>query len=316
MSDDSPKKFDRIIAILIQLQSKKIVKAQELADRFQVSLRTIYRDIRTLEQAGVPLYGEAGLGYSLVEGYRLPPVMFTRAEATSFIAAEKLMQKFTDEQLRRDYDSALFKLKAVLNAEEKERVEQLAHRVFVRPGRLSEPSKAPNALAEILKNIARKTKVELLYEAVNAAPVSRLIEPVGIFHDNHHWYILGFCYLRNDYRQFRTDRIHNITGTDRPFKRVHEPLETYLDKPSDADSIKIRVEKAVIPYIIQDAYSYGLVNQTASEDGVEMEFMCRDTEHGFARWFLMFSDHAEIVSPEALKNRVRELLKTALARFT
>src|SRR5699024_8506905 len=99
MKLDAPKRFDRIVAILIQLQSKKVIKAQELADRFQVSLRTIYRDIRSLETAGVPLYGEAGTGYSLMEGYRLPPVMFTREEAGSFVAAEKLMQHFTDKNL-------------------------------------------------------------------------------------------------------------------------------------------------------------------------------------------------------------------------
>ena len=94
MSLDTVKRFDRIVAILIQLQSKRIVKAQELADRFEVSLRTIYRDIRTLEASGVPIISEAGVGYSIMEGYRLPPVMFTREEVGSFVAAEKLMQKF------------------------------------------------------------------------------------------------------------------------------------------------------------------------------------------------------------------------------
>ena len=81
-------RFDRITAILIQLQAKRSVKGQEMADRFGVSLRTVYRDLRTLEQAGVPLCGEAGVGYSLAEGYRLPPVMFTREEATALLTAK------------------------------------------------------------------------------------------------------------------------------------------------------------------------------------------------------------------------------------
>src|SRR6218665_238143 len=99
MSDDSLKKLNRIVAILTHLQSARTVTAQELADRFDVSLRTIYRDIRTLEESGVPVVGEAGQGYSIMEGYRLPPVMFTREEAGSFITAEKLMQNLTDETL-------------------------------------------------------------------------------------------------------------------------------------------------------------------------------------------------------------------------
>src|SRR5690606_28580630 len=119
MYDESPKRFDRIIAILIQLQSKKIVRAQDLAERFGVSLRTVYRDIRTLEISGVPIYSEAGIGYSLMDGYRLPPVMFTREEASSFIAAEKLMQQFSDKELGEHYASAMFKLKAVLKSADK-----------------------------------------------------------------------------------------------------------------------------------------------------------------------------------------------------
>src|SRR5690606_32155840 len=107
MHDQAPKKFDRTVAILIQLQSKKTVKAQDLADRFGVSIRTIYRDIRTLESSGVPIYSEAGVGYSLVDGYRLPPVMFSKEEAVSFITAEKLMQHFTDNNLKKHFQSAL-----------------------------------------------------------------------------------------------------------------------------------------------------------------------------------------------------------------
>ena len=78
MASEIKKRFDRIVEILIQLQSRRLVRAQDLADHFQVSLRTIYRDIKSLEQAGVPLIGEAGLGYSLVDGYRLPPVSFSK----------------------------------------------------------------------------------------------------------------------------------------------------------------------------------------------------------------------------------------------
>src|SRR6478735_3963073 len=121
-------RFDRITAILIQLQSKKIVKAQDLASRFDISLRTVYRDIRSLEEAGVPLYGEAGVGYSLVDGYRLPPVMFTREEAMSFVTAEKFMEQFTDASTKSSYQSAMYKMKAVLRSDEKELVENIEDR--------------------------------------------------------------------------------------------------------------------------------------------------------------------------------------------
>lgn len=103
MIQEELNRFDRTLAILILLQSKKLVKASQLSDRFGVSLRTIYRDIRSLEAAGVPILGEAGVGYSIMEGYRLPPVMFTREEAGSFVAAEMLMRKFTERSTRRAF---------------------------------------------------------------------------------------------------------------------------------------------------------------------------------------------------------------------
>jgi len=312
MLDESPKRFDRIIAILIQLQSKKIVKAQELADRFEVSLRTIYRDIRTLEASGVPIYGEAGIGYSLVDGYRLPPVMFTREEASSFIAAEKLMQKFIDKELGQHYQSAMFKLKSVLQNSDKDWVSSIESNVLIQPtmGNLFNEN-VPNAMAILFKSIADKTQVKLNYQAFEAETSSeRTIEPVGIFHDHNNWYVLGFCHLRNDYRQFRTDRMEGIQKTDLPFTREHQPLETFLDKENTCPTTKVRllVDKKISKFLASEKKYHGFVAQKNVGDLVEMTFLSRDIENGFSRWFLMFGDYATIVEPDRLKERVLELM--------
>ena len=124
-------RFDRITAILVQLQSKKIVTAQEIADRFEISLRTVYRDIRSLEEAGVPILSEAGIGYSMMDGYRLPPIIFSKEEAFSFVTAGKLMDKFSDYSTNKDYQSALFKVKAVLRNSEKESIAKVDESISV-----------------------------------------------------------------------------------------------------------------------------------------------------------------------------------------
>src|ERR1700720_1726919 len=116
-------RLDRLTAILIQLQSKRVVTAQEIAERFNVSLRTVYRDIRTLEEGGIPLTGEAGVGYSIMDGYRLPPVMFTKEEATAFLTAEKLIEKLTDPLSDENYKSAMYKIRSVLRVAEKDFLE-------------------------------------------------------------------------------------------------------------------------------------------------------------------------------------------------
>lgn len=320
MLDESPKRFDRIIAILIQLQSKKIVKAQELADRFEVSLRTIYRDIRTLEASGVPIYGEAGVGYSLVDGYRLPPVMFTREEASSFIAAEKLMQKFIDKELGQHYQSAMFKLKSVLQNSDKDWVSNIESNVLIQPtmGNLFNEN-VPNAMAILFKSIADKTQVKLNYQAFEAETSSeRTIEPVGIFHDHNNWYVLGFCHLRNDYRQFRADRIEGIQKTDLAFTKEHQPLETFLDKENTCPTTKVRllVDKKISKFLASEKKYHGFVAQKNVGDLVEMTFLSRDIENGFARWFLMFGDYATIIEPEQLKERVLELMEVYKNKLT
>jgi predicted DNA-binding transcriptional regulator YafY len=318
MYDESPKRFDRIVAILIQLQSKKIVRAQDLADRFDVSLRTIYRDIRTLEVSGVPIYSEAGIGYSLMDGYRLPPVMFTREEASSFIAAEKLMQQFPDKELGEHYASAMFKLKAVLKSADKDLVSDIGNNVLMRNTSDQLNQKAPNALAQIFRSIGEKKQVILMYEAIAAdAPSQRTIEPVGVFHENQSWYIYGYCLLRSDYRQFRTDRIHDIQLTDEPFTVSHDALEKYLveRKAENLTTVKILVDKYIAKYLKYDRKHYGFVSEKECDGQIEMTFLSRDTDNGFARWFMMFPDCATIIEPLSLKNRIQELLEAGIAQL-
>lgn len=312
MIDESPKRFDRIVAILIQLQSKKIVKAQEMADRFDVSLRTIYRDIRTLEASGVPIYSEAGVGYGLVDGYRLPPVMFTREEAGSFIAAEKLMQKFTDTTLGNHYASAMYKLKSVLRSTDKDWVSTIESKVVMQPTQRLFNDKVPNALTILFESIAERKQVGLFYQAFDAEEITeRAIEPVGLFHDNNFWYVFGYCHLRKDYRQFRTDRIQEIKRTETSFLSEHKPLESYLKKDKNTATTKVRIliNKKKAKYLFDERKYHGFVSEKEIGNQIEMTFMCSDIEEGFPRWYLMFGDVAQIIEPEILKDKVLALLE-------
>ncbi|HZB12127.1 MAG TPA: HTH domain-containing protein, partial [Chryseolinea sp.] len=104
-------RIDRLTAILIQMQTKRVVKAEEIADRFEISLRTVYRDVKALMEAGVPIGSEAGKGYFIVDGYHLPPVMFTQEEGSAMLFAGKLVEKMTDKSIRKEFESALLKIK-------------------------------------------------------------------------------------------------------------------------------------------------------------------------------------------------------------
>jgi len=313
MLDETPKRFDRIVSILIQLQSKKIVKAQELAHRFEVSLRTIYRDIRTLEASGVPIYSEAGVGYALMEGYRLPPVMFTREEVSSFIAAEKLMQKFTDPTLGTHYASAMFKLKSVLRSTDKDYLSNIESRVVMQTAEPLFGDNSPNTLAVLFESIAEKKQILLSYKTFDKEETTqRNIEPVGVFHDHNCWYFLGYCHLRRDYRQFRTDRILEIKKTELDFSIEHDSLETYLNKTEKTiptTKVRILVEKKIAKYLAFERKYHGFVSEKEVDGQIEMTFMCTNIDNGFPRWFLMFGDYATILEPEKLKGITLDLLE-------
>src|SRR6187551_2368972 len=121
----SMNRIDRLTAILIHLQTKRVVKADEIAKRFEISLRTVYRDVKSLMEAGVPVGSEAGKGYFIVDGFHLPPVMFTQEEASAMLMASKLVEKMTDKSIQRTFESALMKIKSVLHDNQKDHLENL-----------------------------------------------------------------------------------------------------------------------------------------------------------------------------------------------
>ncbi|WP_346238584.1 YafY family protein [Niabella insulamsoli] len=309
--DDSPKKFDRVVAILIQLQSKRIVKAQDLAERFKVSLRTIYRDIKTLENSGVPISSEAGVGYSIVEGYKLPPVMFTKEEAASFIAAEKLMQHFSDKSVGSSFQSAIFKIKSVLRWADKDWIDALDERILVQPKSNLFNKDVPNALEILMNGIVNKKQVQMLYHSFDAhEPVKRVIEPIGLYHEKEYWYLVAYCHLRKDHRNFRSDRILQITALESSFALQHKELSFYLQKPEERDfkTIKISMDSAYVKYIKQSRMLYGFVSEKIVGDQTEMVFRyCEDYEY-FIRWFIMLADKSDIIEPESARLRLAELL--------
>lgn len=311
-------RIDRISAILIQLQSRRVVKAGDIAGRFGISLRTVYRDIRTLEEAGIPLIGEAGVGYSIMDGYRLPPVMFTREEAAAFLTAEKLMEKLTDPLSDEHYKSAMYKVRSVLRMAEKDFLENIDGRIEVVKGRRTQGARLDlNPLQLILKAIAQKNVIAIHYLAGQTREKSdRFIEPIGVFYLDGYWHLIAWCRLRNDYRDFRLDRIADIALTDEHFKTLHPNLKEFIDRSAEEKNLQtivIRVEKKVPGFIDEQKYYNGFVSEQEVDGMIEMTFLTAYIE-GFARWWMMYGDMAQLIKPESLRERIKELCSTILQK--
>jgi predicted DNA-binding transcriptional regulator YafY len=315
-------RFDRITALLIQLQARRVVKGPDLAQRFGVSLRTIYRDLRTLEEAGVPICGEAGVGYSLAEGYRLPPVMFSREEATALLTAEKLAARLADEHTARTTQEAMDKLRAVLRRPDRDYVEALSSRIRILNPRRHQPAPpqppAAGTHQPLLDAIARQRVVRLDYRAgYQGTPSRRDVEPIGIYFGQY-WHVVAFCRLRQEFRDFRLDRVVGLQLLDEEFAPRPETLQTYwaqLAAERKSEVVTVQFGPEGLPHAAENKHYSGWTHERPLPDGwVEMTLLPGCLER-LSRWLLLFAGQVRVVAPLALRQQVRALAREAFDFF-
>jgi predicted DNA-binding transcriptional regulator YafY len=313
-------RLDRLTSILIHLQSKKIVTAHELADRFNISKRTVYRDIRSLEEAGIPIGSEIGVGYFIVESYHLPPVGFSKEEASALLIANKLTEKLTDKSLQENLNSALYKIRSILNVSEKEFIENIDQHIEVFSSSAIQKSNIPPKILDtILKGIDKKLALELVYNSSSKnQDTCRIVEPVGICHYSFNWHLIAFCKLRNDFRDFRIDRIKKISLTDNKFTIENKPsISDYFNTiTSDNDVFLVRLtfDKNIIPEISQAKYYYGFIDEKELGDKIEMTFLSNSEEY-ICKWILTLLDQVEIIEPLSLKVTISDMMKKLQKKY-
>ncbi|MDT7832832.1 YafY family protein [Flavobacteriaceae bacterium S356] len=222
--------LSRLISILTLLKSKRILTSTELAEKYDVSVRTIYRDIRKLEEAGVPIVTIEGRGYSLMDGYSVAPVQFTEKQANALITAEHLVKQTKDASFVEDFDEALTKIKSVFRSSIQEKSERLSDKILVIDDYWYdlEPINS-NALSEIQLAITNFNYVEINYTKVNDTERSfRKIEPCAMYSTNQKWILIAWCHLRNDFRAFRIDRIQHFKILPEKFEDRKFNLQEYF----------------------------------------------------------------------------------------
>ena len=220
-------RIDRLFSILTFLQSKKYVAAEKIAEKFNLSIRTVYRDIKALNESGVPVSFEQGRGYFIVNGYFLPPVSFTSEEANALLLMEAVVNGFSDRSIQKNYSSALNKVKNVLQATQQEKLETLSSRI-----RLQVPecmTLQVSYLSVLQEAITGRTMIQIAYLNKLQEPSVRKVEPIGLIFYALAWHLIAWCHKRNGYRDFKVARIQKLTNTDTPFiHRKHISLDSYM----------------------------------------------------------------------------------------
>tara|TARA_B100000809_G_C15111924_1_gene520933 strand:- start:1066 stop:1764 length:699 start_codon:yes stop_codon:yes gene_type:complete len=227
MEEIEKPRLSRLTAIITQLQSKKLITARYLAEKHNVSIRTIYRDINTLEKSGIPIITEEGKGYSLMEGYQLPPVLFTESEANALITAEQLVLRNKDQSFIDNYSSAITKIRSVLKHSEKGKADLLADRIYFKENYKVE--KTSNYLMQIQSSITSFQLLEIEYLSLSNQLTKRQIEPFALYSNKGNWLLIAYCKLRNNFRAFRIDLIQQLTLLDVMFSPHDMTIEQYFD---------------------------------------------------------------------------------------
>lgn len=309
-------RIDRLNALLIHLQGKPRVPIRELEERFEVGRRTIFRDIRSLIDSGVPIGGDAGEGYFIVEGYHLPPVVFNKEEATAILMGAKFIERSADPHTIQAFEKAMYKIKSVLKFSDKEFLDNLEDRISIRPS--PTPNPTPDShIEEIQQAIATNRLIDITYYSqYNDSTTKRQVEPLGMVFYSRRWHLIAHCRLRNDLRDFRADRIEKVHVLAETIDPSQHP--NYLDflnealLGTDAKEATIICSAMVTRFMGEQKYYQGFVEETKLEDGrFEMKFITPYYDY-FARWLMMYGKEVEIVSPSELQGRAATLAQELL----
>lgn len=213
------------MGILTVLQSRKFVTAEKLSDKFGISIRTVYRDVKALGEVGIPVSFEPNKGYFIVQGYFLPPISFSSEEANALVLMASLADRFGDSSIARHGNAALDKIRALLHSTEKESAQNLDDRI-----RVLNPNPKPfEYLIEIQRAMATENIMHIDYTDLKGQKTSRDIEPIGLIYYTDQWHLIAWCWTRNDYRDFIVSQINSLKNTSQAFrKKDHITIDEHM----------------------------------------------------------------------------------------
>lgn len=287
------------MGILLELQARGALRAEDLATTFEVSVRTIYRDVEALCETGVPVVATPGKGYRLMEGYFLPPLSFTADEAALLVLGGELVRDRVDPLLRRAAEEALRKLAGVLPPERRAEMERRRQGLFF--GSLA--TRADDRRLTLARRaIDERRVVRLLYHAFRREqPEPRDVEPVRLAHLGDAWYLAGYCRLRQGARIFRLDRVDRLELLDERFEPgARHAAALRPERPALAyPEARVRFDRTVLRWV-RERQPYSLLREEQTSDGPVFVYALRD-ERELLAWLLPWGRAVEVLAPGELR---------------
>ena len=296
------KQMDRRLLILTRLRAEVPVRAQDLAEECDCSIRTVYRDIDALCQAGVPVAAMPGEGYRLVEGYHLPPIAFTAEEAVQLLLGSDLALGLGTAAQREAARAAAAKVEAVLRPETRGVVDRLRERIRVSRWRQRE---ATPWLALLQQGVINDRVLHLRYHSFSSDELTeREVEPYYLLHYGGDWHLVGFCRLRGGVRDFRAGRIRDVELLPERFERPDEAhFEQGYHQHDEPLEVRVWLEASAVPWA-REAPAFGLQHEEPTEGGSVFVYHTRELRR-LMPWLLSWGASARVLSPPDVVARVR-----------
>jgi predicted DNA-binding transcriptional regulator YafY len=310
----------RLITLIFLLQNQSNQKASELAEKLGVSLRTVHRYFEMLDEMGIPVYSERGPygGFSLVRGYKMPPLVFTLEEAVAVVLGTGIVEEMWGELYRESARGALAKLENLL-PEEQVREVAWARRSLIATGLNRADLKALTPALEKLRRAIREHRcVDMKYQTSQVPhPMQRGLDPYALVHRWGWWYVIGFCHVHQEVRTFRVDRIVDVALLDKIF--VPSPdfhLQDYLKNEMQSQPqviARLRFEPDSANIIVGN-HSYWETVETKPDGSVEVTFPSPTLEWA-ASTTLAYGPAVEVLEPPELRVKVAEWLDTTMRKY-
>ena len=300
------------MGMLLEFQARGDLRAEDLAATFEVSVRTIYRDVEALCETGVPIVATPGKGYRLMDGYFLPPVSFTADEAALLLLGGETVRDRVDPELRKAAEEALRKLASVLPAER--RVQAAQRRQGLAFGSMA-ARPDDDILIQARRALDERRVVRLLYHAFRRGePEPRDVEPTRLVFLRDAWYLAGYCRLRQGPRIFRLDRIDHLDMLDEQFvPGAHHAVNPTHERDLTTFPVaRVRVDDTAVRWV-REQQPYTFLREEAGADGLVFVYAIRD-EQELVPWLLSWGRAAEVLEPDWLRARLAAEARAILAR--
>lgn len=311
-------RIDRLTGMILLLQGQRVITAEQIAEHFEISVRTVYRDLSALGEAGVPIIAEAGIGYSLMRGYHMPPVMFTEEEAAALFMSGEVTEQVADESLKQSLRSALLKIKSVLPQEKRDYLARLKNVIgvwFRRGG--NEDKKI--SLMPVQDAVVRRRCIALRYDTAGKGKITtRVVEPLGLVFYSRQWHLIAWCRLRKDFRDFRLDRLAGWEVLDECYHgHAGFSVKDFLREKIDGDELipaTIRVSRESLERFRTEMPCTALEERPNTDGSVELEVLTCSLRWT-SSWLLSFGTRVEALEPPELREALRQAALAVAARY-